>query len=122
MAGRRNQGDGTGPLYGALWIGSIMVFGALAFATAMIGAASIPIWGIALGGAAVISRGPIGKAVARRISGDDGGAIPPELPGEILGELDDLRTRVLELEERVDFSERLLAQGTQRDGAEQPGA
>lgn len=90
--------------------------------TSMIGPASIPIWGIALGGAALISRGPIGKALGRRLSGEDTGAIPPELPGEILGELDDLRTRVLELEERVDFSERLLAQGTQRDEVERPGA
>ncbi len=82
---------------------------ALAFATARIGPAAIPIWMFAMGGATLIFRGPLGKAIAKSIAGDDTGAMPPELPAEILGELDDLRHRVLELEERVDFSERLLA-------------
>lgn len=122
MARSRNRGEGEAPLYAALWFGSIFGFGALAFVTASIGPASIPIWGIALGGAAVISRGPIGKAIARRIGGEEAGAMPPELPAEILGELDDLRNRVLELEERVDFSERLLAQGQQRMPKEGPDA
>jgi hypothetical protein len=48
--------------------------------------------------------------------------MPPELPAEILGELDELRLRVGELEERVDFSERLLAQGGQRDSVRGPDA
>jgi hypothetical protein len=60
--------------------------------------------------AAVVLRGPVGQALARRIAGEvPSGAA--ELPAEtVLGELDDLRARMLELEERVDFSERLLAQ------------
>lgn len=102
--------DGTGPLMAALWFGAIIGLGALTAATAMLGAASIPIWGMGVGGAAIIFRGPVGKAIGRRIAGEDSGAIPPELPAEILDELDGLRHRVAELEERVDFSERLLAQ------------
>lgn len=88
-------------------------FGALFMVTDSIGAASIPIWGMTMGGVAFVLKGPVGKALARRIGGDEGGAIPPELPAEILGELDELRQRVFELEERVDFSERLLASAKQ---------
>jgi hypothetical protein len=55
--------------------------------------------------AAVVLRGPIGVAMSRRIQGPSGAELPPET---VLGELDDLRHRLLELEERVDFSERLL--------------
>lgn len=102
--------DGTGPLMSGLWFGGIIGLGALTAATAMLGAAAIPIWGIAVGGAAIIFRGPVGKALGRRIAGEDPGGMPPELPAEILDELDGLRHRVGELEERVDFSERLLAQ------------
>jgi len=110
MAKPRNRGDGDAPLFAALWFGSLAGLGALAFATAMIGAASIPIWGMAVGGAAIIFRGPVGRAIGRRIAGEETGGVPPELPAEILDELDGLRHRVGELEERVDFSERLLAQ------------
>ncbi|MCL4864946.1 MAG: hypothetical protein KJZ47_03565 [Gemmatimonadales bacterium] len=96
----------------AVWgmIGLSAAFGALAMVTMSIGPASIPIWMFTVGGAALIFRGPIGKAIAKRISGEADGGMPPELQGEMLQELDDLRHRVLELEERVDFSERLLAQ------------
>ena len=55
--------------------------------------------------AAVVLRGPIGVALSRRIQSDPSAELPPET---VLGELDDLRGRLLELEERVDFSERLL--------------
>jgi hypothetical protein len=109
------HGESTTALYISMAFGAMAAFAALAFVTVSIGAASIPIWGMALGGAAIIFRGPVGKAIGRRISGEDQPAMPPELPAEILGELDELRHRVGELEERVDFSERLLAQGGQRD-------
>lgn len=100
----------------AVWgmIGISAVFGALALVTMEIGAAAIPIWMFTVGGAALVFRGPIGKAIAARIAGTTDGGMPPELQGEMLQELDDLRHRVLELEERVDFSERLLAQANPR--------
>jgi len=110
MARQRDRGDGNAPLYATLWFGSIIGIGGLVAVTATIGPASIPIWGMAVAAAAIIFRGPVGKAIGRRIAGEESGAIPPELPAEILDELDAVRNRLFELEERMDFSERLLAQ------------
>ena len=72
--------------------------------------------------AVFIFRGPIGKAIARRIegnaSGDEGmNARMLELEHR-LAEFEQERARVNELEERVDFAERLLASG----GDRAPGA
>jgi hypothetical protein len=62
---------------------------------------------------------PVGKALADRIRH---GSIPPGGGGpdpEVIAELDQLRHDVAELQERVDFAERLLAKpGT---GAPQAG-
>ena len=78
---------------------------ALMLASSKLGPASIPIWLGVAGAAWLISKGAIGDAIAMRLRGGAG-----ELPEETLVELDDLRARVAELEERQDFSERLLAQ------------
>ena len=57
---------------------------------------------------------PLMRAVGRRIEGKGTG--DPALRAEVealrarLGEVDQLQHRVMELEERVDFTERLLAQ------------
>ena len=56
---------------------------------------------------------PMRKAMLRKIEGTSHGADP-----QVLEEVDQLRERVGELEERLDFAERLLAQ--QRDAAELP--
>ena len=57
-------------------------------------------------GGTVVLRGPLGRAIARRIEG----AAAPEVDVEpVLQELDEVRARMLELEERMDFTERLLA-------------
>ena len=59
--------------------------------------------------------GPIGVAIGRRIGGR---APQPMEPAELeelrqrLGELEAQQARVAELEERVDFAERLLASGS----------
>lgn len=61
-------------------------------------------------GAVAILRGPIGKALADRLAG----RVPPPLPSsdgeEVRAEVEELRYRVAELEERLDFAERVLAQ------------
>lgn len=57
--------------------------------------------------AAVILRGPIGKAIADRIAGRSGAAPPGQ--DDILAAVDELRREVAELAERIDFTERLLA-------------
>ncbi|HKH82550.1 MAG TPA: hypothetical protein VKA25_02575 [Gemmatimonadales bacterium] len=65
--------------------------------------------------ATVIILWPIMRAFGRRLEGR--GSTDVALKGEIdhlharLSEMDSLQSRVLELEERVDFTERLLAQG-----------
>ena len=64
--------------------------------------------------ATVIVLWPIMRALGRRLEGKAGA--DPALRGEVeqlqlkLGEVEALQTRVAELEERVDFTERLLAQ------------
>jgi len=54
---------------------------------------------------AVIFKGPIGKALGRRL---ENGA-PLEPSPEFMADMDDLRGRVMELEERLDFTERMLS-------------
>lgn len=64
--------------------------------------------------AVLILRGPLGKAMARRLEGTTG---REQLPGaglagiaERVAELEQRDVRVAELEERLDFAERMLAQ------------
>ena len=70
------------------------------------------------GGGAVflLSISPVGKAIADRIRGTGTGALPEgvrreleESRAELLNEVQQLRTEVGELSERMDFAERLLA-------------
>jgi hypothetical protein len=63
------------------------------------------------GTAFLLSISPIGKAVAERIRSR--GAVPMHDP-ELLAEVDSLRRDVSELQERVDFAERLLSQNQER--------
>lgn len=112
MSTERSQ-DSNGYLFVALGFGAVAMFGSLAAVTGTIGPASIPIWGIAVGGVALFLRGPVGQAIGRRIGGDPPSAHQQlEVPPELYGELDELRARMLEMEERQDFSERLLASQT----------
>ena len=68
--------------------------------------------------ATVIILWPIMRAFGRRLEGKGGG--DPALRSDVeqlhtrLGEVDALQARVAELEERVDFTERLLAQAQQQ--------
>jgi hypothetical protein len=68
----------------------------------------------------IILRGPIGRALARRLEGQAG--VVDERLVEVerrLQELEAREHRVGELEDRLDFAERLLAQ---RDEARLPGS
>ena len=61
-------------------------------------------------------RSPIAEALARRIGGDrSSGAVQD-------GEVAELRTRVSELEERLDFTERVLLQERPAGALRQGGA
>lgn len=59
---------------------------------------------------------PIGRAIAERLRG----ARPPEPEPAQAAEIETLRTRLAEVEERLDFAERLLASTRQAD--QLPGA
>ncbi|HEY9504734.1 MAG TPA: hypothetical protein VIQ27_02070 [Gemmatimonadales bacterium] len=63
------------------------------------------------GTAFLLAISPIGRAIAERIRAH--GAVPMQDP-ELLAEVDALRRDVSELQERVDFTERLLAQSQER--------
>jgi hypothetical protein len=56
----------------------------------------------------LLSVSPIGKAFAERIRAKTHELAPPD--PQVLAEIDDLRAQVAELHERVDFTERLLAE------------
>lgn len=76
----------------------------------------IPVLGVFFTGLVVLSRTVVGKALARRIGGDE--AIPAALEGdlrELRLEVDGLRGELLETQERLDFAERQMAAG-RREG------
>lgn len=79
---------------------------------------AIPVGVIGALATAAILTGPVGKAVAQRL-GLRNPPPPHEVSEQALEELDQLRARVAELEERVDFSERLLAGLPKDTGREQ---
>lgn len=70
-----------------------------------------------------VFQGPVGQALARRIQAKSGGG-DPEVLHEVLelrSQVEELSQRLGEAEERLDFSERLLAQRTEADsGAKRP--
>jgi hypothetical protein len=105
----RRRRNGIGPVVGMVIASSFFLMIGLGKASAAMGAASIPIWAMAIGGAVYVLRGPMGDAILRSIAADDADPEQAERSQEILQELDDLRVQVGELQERVDFAERLLA-------------
>ena len=63
-------------------------------------------------GGTIVLRGPLGRALARRLED-----APPSVDVEpLLHELDEVRSRMVELEERMDFTERLLAREREAPG------
>lgn len=102
--------DSSGWLFMGLALSLLgLVFG-LSIVTRILGPASIPIWGASFVAMIFIANGPVGKALARRISGEVAETPPSnELSESVYAELDELRARMVEMEERQDFSERLLA-------------
>jgi hypothetical protein len=58
-----------------------------------------------------IFNGPLARALADRLRGRSGAAPDPAL----LAEMDQVRERLTEVEERLDFAERLLARGSPPD-------
>jgi hypothetical protein len=63
--------------------------------------------------ATAILRGPLGKALAERISGQAAERSASLDDGEVRAELDEVRYRLHDVEERLDFTERMLTRGQQ---------
>jgi hypothetical protein len=73
---------------------------------------AVPVGILGVVGGVVVMLGPVGKAIAARISGRADTGLLPEEAEEILARLHELeqgQARIAELEERLDFTERLLA-------------
>ncbi len=75
--------------------------------------ALVAVWLIIATSLVIILRGPLGKAIARRLEGrqaghEDAPAVYEELRHQAMDN-EALAGRVAELEERLDFAERLLA-------------
>jgi hypothetical protein len=60
-------------------------------------------------GAVVVLRGPLGKALADRIAGRTSPEGTSAETEALRGEVEELRYRLTDLEERLDFTERVLA-------------
>jgi len=58
-----------------------------------------------------VSFSPVGRAIAERIRG----RVEPQVDPAIYEELERVRGELSELNERVDFTERLLAKGRERE-------
>jgi hypothetical protein len=65
-------------------------------------------------GSVLVLRGPLGRALADRIAGriHRDPAVNADVD-QLAGQVDELRQRLAEMEERVDFAERLLARQKQ---------
>jgi hypothetical protein len=79
------------------------------FLSARLGVAfAIPVGVVGALSVAIVLRGPLGQALAHHLGLRE--SLPDQTAEQLLGELDEMKLRMQELEERVDFSERLLAQ------------
>lgn len=107
----RDKQEWVGSAFVGIGIAAIGLFGALAAASAALGNDAIPIWLFAMVIVIVAVRSPIAKAFAHRLADSKQDLPADALPPELYAELDELRARLSELEERQDFSERLLATG-----------
>jgi hypothetical protein len=104
---KRGSENGYSPAIASLGWPIIAIVGGLTMVTGIIGAAAIPIWGTVAVFGWLSLNGQVGRAIADRINAESDAELP--VPDEVYAELDDLRTRMLEMEERQEFSERLLS-------------
>jgi hypothetical protein len=66
-------------------------------------------------GVTVILRGPLGKALGERLAGSKGHDVVSREDAEALrAEMEEMRYRLTEVEERIDFAERMLVQRKQQ--------
>jgi hypothetical protein len=122
IPGHDRRDDSSGWLYMALGFSVLGLIFGLAMVTRILGPASIPIWGASFLAMIFIANGPVGKAIGRRIAGElPESPQPAEVSEAVYAELDELRARMIEMEERQDFSERLLASRNEVTGQSDRG-
>src|SRR5689334_19015585 len=114
---RRRRGNGFSPTL-AMAVGfSFVLIAGLSKASSVTGPPAALIRTAAIAGAVIVLRGPLGDALLRAIVAAEQGQ--PEVQATdpaVLQEIDDLRAQMSELQERVDFTERLLAQEREARG------
>src|SRR5689334_13577343 len=99
---------GFNPMIAVGMASIIVMFAGLSKATEVLGAVAVPIWLAAIVGGVVLLRGKLGDVLLEGMANHDQERELHTDP-QVLQELDDLRAQVGELQERVDFTERLLA-------------
>ena len=72
--------------------------------------------------AVFIMRGPFGRAMAERLSGRARSSSEDQDVRELKGEAEELRNQLYEVQERLDFAERLLARQDERAALPKHGA
>lgn len=75
----------------------------------------VPITLFASIAAVVILRGPLGKALGERLAGGSARVAPSQEVDVLRNEVEELRYRLTDIEERLDFTERVLAQQRERE-------
>jgi hypothetical protein len=70
----------------------------------------------------LVLRGPFGRALAERIAGRPRTAAEDQDIRELKGEVEELRTQLGDVQERLDFAERVLARRDDRADALPKGA
>jgi hypothetical protein len=97
----------VGSLVGAATLGAFIAVAATVGDNYLFGPWALLAFGGVVG--AIGWRGPAGKTLAERMA--DASISPAEAPADLLDRVDDARHRIVEIEERLDFAERLLARG-----------
>ena len=69
-----------------------------------------------------VLRGPFGRALADRLAGRSGGGADDHDVRELRGDVEALRHELTELQERLDFAERMLARQNKSDERALPSA
>lgn len=75
----------------------------------------VPITLFVMIGAVLILRGPLGKALGQRITRGSGASDRSAETEALRSEVEELRYRLTEMEERLDFTERVLSQHRQTE-------
>lgn len=115
MKGKRGGHEGF--LYAAFFVTLAAAFGVLLGTARMGREYFVPALAMIGIGGIFLTSGPIGRAAGRFI---ESALAPPDTTPEWQAEADELRARVAELEERLDFTERMLSKAREPERVNGP--